>query len=139
MRRRPASQRGIPSALGSRIPLATPIQTLAVAEHLSLYRAADALGVSQSSVSARIKALEELGIVLFERNTRGVRLTEAGRLFVERVSAGVDHLDHAVKSAGMAALGECGRLRIGVHGLIPHSFLANLIGRYRSIYPGIEM
>ena len=126
--------------LRGRVPLASLIQTLAVAEHLSFYRAANALGVSQSSVSARIKALEEdLGILLFERNTRGVRLTEVGRLFVERVSAGVEHLDHAVKSAGMAALGECGRLRMGVHGLIPHSFLANLIGRYRDDYPGIDL
>lgn len=133
-------QRGVPIALGSRIPLASLIQMLAVAEHLSFYRAANALGVSQSSVSARIKALEEeLGVLLFERNTRGVRLTEAGRLFVERVSAGVEHLDHAVKSAGMAALGERGRLRMGVHGLIPHSFLANLIGRYRDDYPGIDL
>ncbi|HHV70275.1 MAG TPA: LysR family transcriptional regulator [Ochrobactrum intermedium] len=120
--------------------MASLIQALAVAEYLSFHRAANALGVSQSSVSARIKALEEdLGILLFERNTRGVRLTEAGRLFVERVSAGVEHLDQAVKSAGMAALGECGRLRIGVHGLIPHSFLANLIGRYREDYPGIDL
>jgi len=129
-----------PTSLGSRIPLASLIQTLAVAEHLSFYRAAKALGVSQSSVSARIKALEEdLGILLFERNTRGVRLTEAGRHFVERVATGVDHLDHAVKCAGTAAVGECGRLRMGVHGLIPHSFLANLIGRYRSTYPGVEI
>lgn len=133
-------QRGVPIALGSRIPLASLIQMLAVAEHLSFYRAANALGVSQSSVSARIKALEEdLGILLFERNTRGVRLTEAGRLFVEKVSAGVEHLDHAVRTAGMVALGECGRLRMGVHGLIPHSFLANLIGRYRDDYPGIDL
>ncbi len=130
----------MPTALCSRIPLASLIHTLAVAEYLSFYRAAQALGTTQSSVSARIKALEtELGILLFERNTRGVRLTEAGRLFVERVSAGIEHLDHAVKSAGMAALGECGRLRMGVHGLIPHSFLANLIGRYRDDYPGIDI
>ena len=78
----------MPTSPGSRIPLASLIQTLAVAEYLSFYRAANALGVSQSSVSARIRALErELGIVLFERNTRGVRLTEAGRHFVERVAA----------------------------------------------------
>jgi biotin operon repressor len=83
-------QWGMPTSLGSRIPLASLIQTLAVAEYLSFYRAAQALGTSQSSVSARIGALEEeLGILLFERNTRGVRLTEAGRLFVERVSAGI--------------------------------------------------
>lgn len=113
-------QRRMTIALGSRIPLTSLIQALAVAEHLSFYRAANALGVSQSSVSARIKALEEdLGILLFERNTRGVRLTEAGRLFVERVSAGVDHLDHAVKTAGMAATGKCGRIPIGIHALIP--------------------
>ena len=133
-------QWGMPTSLGSRIPLASLIQTLAVAEYLSFYRAAQALGTSQSSVSARIRALEEdLGILLFERNTRGVRLTEAGRLFVERVSVGVDHLDHAVKTAGMAASGECGRLRIGIHALIPRSFLAELIGRYREDHPGIEV
>ena len=133
-------QWGVPTSLGSRIPLASLIQTLAVAEYLSFYRAAQALGTTQSSVSARIKALEEqLGILLFERNTRGVRLTEAGRLFVERVSAGVDQLDHAVKTAGMAASGECGRLRIGIHALIPCSFLAELIGQYREDHPGIEV
>ncbi len=143
-RRRSASmidrQWRMPTSLGSRIPLASLIQTLAVAEYLSFHQAANALGVSQSSVSARIRALEEdLGILLFERNTRGVRLTEAGRLFVERVSAGVDQLDHAVKTAGMVASGECGRLRIGIHALIPRSFLAELIGRYREDHPGIEV
>lgn len=46
------------------------VQTIAVAEYLSFHRAARALGTSQSSVSARVKALEEeLGILLFQRNT----------------------------------------------------------------------
>ncbi len=126
--------------LGSRIPLMSLIQTLAVAEHLNFRHAANALGVAQSSVSARVKALEQdLGILLFERRARGVRLTEAGRHFVEQIAAGVDQLDHAVKTAGMAAAGEWGRLRIGVHALIPHSFLAELIGQYREDHPGIEV
>jgi len=126
--------------LGSRIPLVSLIQTLAVAEHLNFRHAANALGVSQSSVSARIRTLEEeLGILLFERNTRGVRLTEAGRLFVERVATGIDQLDHAVKTAGMAASGECGRLRIGVHGLIAGSFLDNLLAEYRKDHPSIAV
>ncbi|MHB0710218.1 LysR family transcriptional regulator [Roseomonas mucosa] len=116
------------------------IQTLAVAEHLNFRHAANALGVAQSSISARVKALEEdLGILLFERHARGVRLTEAGRLFVERIAAGIDQLDHAVKTAGMAAAGECGRLRIGIHALIPRSFLAELIAHYRENHPGIEV
>ena len=118
----------------------TLVHTLAVAEYLNFRHAANALGVAQSSVSARVKALEEdLGILLFERRARGVRLTEAGRHFVERIAAGVDQLDHAVKTAGMAATGEWGRLRIGVHALIPRSFLADLIGQYRENHPGIEV
>ncbi|MQB07979.1 LysR family transcriptional regulator [Agrobacterium tumefaciens] len=138
MRRRRSSAVGATSPhlslRGGRIPMASLIQTLAVAEHLSFHRAANALGVSQSSVSARIRAQEEdLGILLFERNTRGVRLTEAGRLFVERVSVGVDQLDHAVKTAGMAASGERGRLRIGVYALIPRGFTRGFGGATPSI------
>ena len=126
--------------LGSRIPLMSLIQTLAVAEYLNFRHAANALGVAQSSVSARVKALEEeLGILLFERHARGVRLTEAGRHFVERIAAGVNQLDHAVKTAGMVASGEWGRLRIGIHALIPGSFLAELIAQYREEHPGIEV
>ncbi len=129
-----------PQLLGGRIPLASLIQTLAVAEYLNFRHAANALGVSLSSVSARVKTLEEdLGILLFERHARGVRLTEAGRNFVALVATGVDQLDHAVKTAGMAASGEYGRIRIGVHALIPCSFLAELIEQYRDDHPHIEV
>ncbi|WP_105383645.1 LysR family transcriptional regulator [Neorhizobium alkalisoli] len=143
MRRRPKSTKiseGASQPKLGRIPLVALRHVVAVAEHLNFRHAADALGTSQSSVSARIQALEEeLGILLFERNTRGVRLTEPGRHFVERIAAGIDQLDHAVKIAGMAATGECGRLRIGIHALIPRSFLAELIGQYREDHPGIEV
>src|SRR5690606_30698665 len=101
---------------GQRVPMAALIQTLAVAEYLNFRHAANALGVAQSSISARVKALEEdLGILLFERYARGVRLTEAGRHFVASVSTGIDQLDHAVKTAGALARGEEGCLRIGLH------------------------
>lgn len=124
--------------LGGRISMITLIQTLAVAEYLNFRHAANALGVAQSSVSARVKALEEdLGVLLFERHARGVRLTEAGRHFVERVAIGVDQLDLAVRTAGMVARGEHGRLRVGIHALIPGSFLATLIERYREQNPGV--
>jgi len=123
-----------------RIPLASLLHTMAVAEHLNFRHAAKALGVSLSSVSTRVKTLEEdLGVPLFERHARGVRLTEAGRHFVEQVALGVDQLDHAVKTAGMIASGECGRLRVGVHALIPRSFLADLIGRYREDHPHMKV
>tara|TARA_R110000787_G_scaffold162447_3_gene275841 strand:+ start:22970 stop:23929 length:960 start_codon:yes stop_codon:yes gene_type:complete len=131
-----------PQLFSGRIPMASLLQTLAVAEYLNFHHAAQALGISQSSVSARIRALEEeLGIPLFERNTRGVRLTEAGRHFVDSVTTAVDHLDHAVKTASLAASGDCGSLRVGIHGLILGSFLDHLLTRYRADHPaiGVEM
>lgn len=142
---RPSNKRllwedGVRSPLGSRIPLASLIQTLAVAEHLNFRHAANSLGVSQSSVSTRVKLLEQdLGILLFERLPRGVRLTEAGSHFVERVAVGIDHLDHAVKTAGLLARGEQGHLRISAYALISNGFLADLLNHYRARHPGVEI
>ena len=128
------------TALGSRIPLISLTQTLAVAEYLNFRHAANALGVSQSSVSTRIKLLEQdLGIVLFERLPRGVRLTEAGQHFVEQVTVGIDHLDHAVKTAGLLARGEQGHLRISAYALISNGFLADLLNGYREQHPDVEI
>ncbi|MGD9844400.1 MAG: LysR family transcriptional regulator [Variibacter sp.] len=124
--------------LGGRVPMAALIQTCAVAEHLNFRHAAKALGVSLSSVSARVKTLEgDLGVLLFERHARGVRLTEAGRQFVANVSAGIDQLDHAVKTAGALARGEEGCLRIGLHVPPLAGFLADLLARHHEQYPRI--
>lgn len=126
--------------LRGRIPMVSLVHTLTVAEHLNFRHAANALGVSQSSVSTRIKTLEEnLGILLFERRSRGVRLTEAGQHFVEQVSIGIDHLDHAVKTAGALARGERGMVRLGVHALVSSGYFADLLGRYRELYPGVDI
>ena len=65
------------NVLGARTPLVSLRQMLAVAQYRSFQQVALALGASQSSVSERMKVLEaDLGIMLFERNTRGVRMTE---------------------------------------------------------------
>lgn len=126
--------------LRGRIPMTALVQMLAVAEYLSFHRAARALGTSQSSVSARVKALEEeLGVLLFQRNTRGVRLTEAGRQFVAQACSALTTLDRAVKTAGMVARGEYGTLRIGVHGLVAGGFLDRLLARFHNLHAGVAL
>ncbi len=129
-----------PSRLGARISMVSLVQTLAVAEYLNFRHAANFLGVAQSSVSLRVKALEEeLGVLLFERHSRGVRLTDAGRHFVDTVAVGIAQLDHAVKTAGAMARGDLGRIRVGVYALMPRSFLDDLIGRYRKFHPHVAI
>ncbi|PZO63916.1 MAG: LysR family transcriptional regulator [Paracoccus denitrificans] len=129
-----------PSHRAGRIPLVALKQAVAVAEYLNFRHAANRLGVSQSSVSTRIKALEDdLGILLFERRHRGVRLTEAGRIFVAEIAAGIEHLDHAIMTAGAISSGTVGRLNIGLHSSITAKFLADLRRKYREKYPDIEL
>jgi DNA-binding transcriptional LysR family regulator len=126
--------------LGFRIPLIALVQALAVADHLNFRRAAEALGTSQSAVSQRIKMLEEnLGVNLFERHHRGVRLTQAGRSFLQEVSQGLEHLEYAVKSVGMMIRGEQGHLGIGLYSPIADGFLADLLNAYRERYPQVDI
>ena len=134
---RTGSQR---SLLGSRIPLAALVQAMAVAEHLNIRHAATALGMNQSSVSLKIKQLEEnLGILLFERRPRGVRLTDAGSHFIEHVSVGFEHLHHAVKTAGAIAHGEQGRLRLGLYSPIAAGFLGELLHQFHKLHPAVAL
>lgn len=114
------------------------IQVLAVAEYLNFHHAANVLGTTQSCVSARIKALEEtLGILLFERRHRGVRLTEAGRRFVTEVSVGIGHLDHAVRTAGAVSSGATGQVAIGLVSSVTGGFFATLRTRLRADFPEV--
>ena len=97
------------------IDLVSVTQALLVAEHLSFSRAAQVLGVRQSAVSRRVRALEDkLGVSLFERDSTGVRLTEAGRRFLERTRPALSEIDHAMKAAASAGRGAEGVIRIGI-------------------------
>ena len=79
-----------------------------VAAHRSFSRAAEALGLTQPSVTARIQGLErDLGETLFERNGRGVRLTEMGTTFLP-------HARRALKAPNIRAPSP-GRSRHGSH------------------------
>jgi DNA-binding transcriptional LysR family regulator len=115
-------------------------QALLVAEHLSFSRAAQVLGVRQSAVSRRVRALEDmLGVSLFERDSTGVRLTEAGRRFLDKSRPALAEIDHAVKSAASAGRGVEGVIRVGILSSVSFGFVRDLIGHYRCYHPAIAI
>ena len=79
---------------------------LQVAHHRSFSRAAEALFLTQPSVTARIQSLErEIGERLFERTGRSVTLTDAGHAFIPHAQRALT----AVQATGLRALGDCRR------------------------------
>ncbi len=122
------------------INLVSVSQALLVAEHLSFSRAAQVLGVRQSAVSRRVRALEDmLGVSLFERETTGVRLTEAGRRFLERSRPALAEIDHAIKAAASAGRGGEGVIRIGILSSVSGGFVRDLLGHYHCYNPAIAL
>ena len=88
---------------------------VAVAEELHFTRAAERLHMAQQPLSASIARLErQLGVVLFERSTRRVELTEAGAAFLVAAREALRAADAAVGAARGVAAGEVGEVSIGV-------------------------
>lgn len=104
---------------------------IAAAENGSFRRAAAVLGVQESSVSRRIRDLEdEMGVALFNRSSSGVQLTQAGERFLVRARRAIGQLDHA--SADLATFGrrESGTVKIGILSSLASGFLCNLLRVY---------
>src|SRR5258708_11308862 len=87
---------------------------VAIAEERSFTRAAERLWVAQPGLSTQIRRLEtELGVRLFERHTRGVTLTPAGALFLERARVALAAADAAAATGLDLQAGMIGRGRLG--------------------------
>lgn len=87
---------------------------IAIADEGHMTRAALKLGLQQPPLSQQIKALEAMvGTPLFQRQPRGMALTDAGEAFVARARQIILDVDGAVEAAQRAARGETGRLAIG--------------------------
>ena len=114
---------------------------VAVAEELHFGRAAARLHISQPPLSMHIKALESrLGVTLFERDRRSVKLTLSGSTFLQHAYRIVQQLQAAMADAQCAERGEVGTLRIGYSrsALYCDKTLSH-IAAYRKKYPGIEL
>lgn len=112
----------------------------AVVDTRSFGGAAQVLDMSQSGVSRAVARLEtRLGIRIFERTTRSVRLTEEGRHFYEQVMPLIGALAEVTSSAAGDAQMVHGRLRINVDPLFARFILGPRLGPFLDRYPDLEL
>lgn len=114
---------------------------VAVAEQEHFGRAAKRLGVSQSPLSRQIAQLEEeVGVELFTPDGRGIRLTDAGTVFLEGARATLATADRSVADAREAAAGNAGTLTIGYeNGSAYAGVLPNVMSEFRRRHPRVRL
>jgi DNA-binding transcriptional LysR family regulator len=113
---------------------------LAVAETLHFSKAAKRLGMAQPPLSQQIKRLEELlGHALFERTTRGVKLTAAGQLLARRARSTMEKVDEDLAQVRRLGRGEEGTLTVGFSGSVMFTELPAAIQSFRHRYPKVEL
>ncbi|MCK9684092.1 LysR family transcriptional regulator [Scleromatobacter humisilvae] len=112
----------------------------AVVDARSFNGAGEALDMSQSGVSRAVARLEaRLGIRLFERTTRSVRLTDEGRRFHEQVMPLIAALQEATADAQGGATAIRGRLRVNVDPFFSRLILGPALGDFLERHPALEV
>lgn len=113
---------------------------VAVAQHGGFTVAAERLHVTQSALSVRIRGLErELGLRLFDRTTRMVELTDAGREFYPLAEKTLEDLSSAVAHSRELAEIKRGRVTVAATTLVSSILLPRAIARYGKDFPGVRV
>jgi LysR family transcriptional regulator, glycine cleavage system transcriptional activator len=122
------------------IPGTRALRTLISAgKHLNFTRAADELGLTPAAVSFQIKEIEDqLGVKLFTRTSRTIRLTEAGVLLCEASGEALDLMTRAVSRAHKAARGTA-QLKVTLDPQFATKWLMRRVEDFRRLRPDIEL
>jgi DNA-binding transcriptional LysR family regulator len=109
---------------------------VAAAEQENISRAALKLHVSQPGVSRQIHDLEEeIGFPLFERSAKALKLTSAGRVFLEEARAVLQRADDAVRNARAVAIGAGGEIHVGYAPSLTIQILPRALRAFQSKFP----
>lgn len=112
----------------------------AIVDSGSFAAASEALDLSQSGVSRSVARLEaRLGIRLFDRTTRSVKLTDEGRRFYEQIVPLLSGLEEAAASASQGATAVRGRLRVNIDPFFSRLFLGPRLGAFVEKYPDLQL
>lgn len=108
------------------------------AENRSFSKAAAKHFISQTAVTQQIQALEEsLGVTLFDRSTRPIKVTPAGNLFLVDAKAILERVNYSINRVQEASVGFVGNLRIGYTKGYERSKLSNTLRAFHDKYPNV--
>jgi DNA-binding transcriptional LysR family regulator len=114
---------------------------VAAAEDLNVTRAAERLRIAQPALTQQLKLLEaEIGTALFNRTSRGVELTEAGRVFQKEALGLLDGAQRAISRARLAANGSIGEIAVGLtESASFNSVVTATLRKFRAAYPSVQV
>ena len=111
-----------------------------VARTGSLNRASETLFIAQPNLSRAIRELEtDLGITIFDRSSKGMRLTPEGERLYARVRIAVEQIELAEAELAEARTLRGGAVTVGATEVALHTFLLPVLKEYRQAYPGIRL
>ncbi|MBP2627720.1 MAG: transcriptional regulator, LysR family [Firmicutes bacterium] len=109
-----------------------------IAEEGNISNASKKLNIAQPALSRQMKQLEEnLGVQLFERGSRRIKLTEAGQLMRERVEQILELVEGTMNEITELNSGAVGTISIGTVTTSGAILLPNLINRFHDLYPNV--
>jgi len=112
---------------------------LVAAKHKSLRQAAKELRITQPSLSAQLKLLEEaLGVALFERTRGGVTLTPLGRELITETTVAVNAAKSIIDAANFATNGPTGTFKLGVSPSLGPYSLPWILPAVRHEFPSVK-
>ncbi|KAF2507430.1 LysR family transcriptional regulator [Flavobacterium foetidum] len=113
---------------------------LALARELHFWNTAGKMNITQSALSRQIQSLEnQLGIQLFERNKRNVKLTAAGQFLKEKWEVELNKLEFIHQSARQIQLGESGTITISHPDSISASLMPEILSRISDAFPKLKI
>jgi LysR family transcriptional activator of glutamate synthase operon len=113
---------------------------VAVAKFKNFTQAARAIHLSQSSLSQQIKKLEkELGIKIFERNTRNIKITPVGAEFINHALRVLSEINQVHSTIKEYLTTNRGQIKIGMMPVVSYYQLTQQISQFQKSYPGIKL
>nr|WP_204343454.1 LysR family transcriptional regulator [Paenibacillus elgii] len=113
---------------------------LEIIRHSSFTKAAEALHITQPTISKAVKNLEEeLGVPLFVRSGKTLELTDAGQLIAGQAQDVVRSFKHLELQLGDLTNFKKGHIRIGLPPMAGARFFPGILSRFRDTYPGLTI